>query len=135
MIEECLSHVCHTEIDETRIFMGIYTIVETWCDRRKTQSLPRKKWCPGTEFDANLRQVQVLKLPLFSQSIRLSQQTKAQSLSTTLSTFVQGLLGPFPFAQWLHQRGGAAGCGPVVFGSRTLVERFMGAIWVPHWLA
>ena len=37
-----MSHVCHTEIDETRIFMGIYTIVETWCDRRKTQSLPRK---------------------------------------------------------------------------------------------
>ena len=32
--------------------MGIYTIVETWCDRQKTKSLFKKEWCPGAEFDA-----------------------------------------------------------------------------------
>ena len=31
-----LSHTRHTEIDETCTFMGIYTHVETWCDRQKT---------------------------------------------------------------------------------------------------
>jgi hypothetical protein len=50
-----LSHTCHTGVDETRIFVEIYTIVETWCDRQKTQSLFKKEWCPGAEFDAVLR--------------------------------------------------------------------------------
>lgn len=27
-----LSHTCHTEFDETGIFMRLYTRVETWCD-------------------------------------------------------------------------------------------------------
>ena len=27
-----LSHTCHTDIDETGIFMRFYTHVETWCD-------------------------------------------------------------------------------------------------------
>ena len=38
-----LSHTCHTEIDETGIFVGIYTIVETWCDRPKTESFTEEK--------------------------------------------------------------------------------------------
>ena len=46
MTFEFLSHACHTEIDETAIFVGIYTIVETWCDRQKTKSLS-KKMVPG----------------------------------------------------------------------------------------
>ena len=66
---------------------------------------------PGAEFDAHLRQVQVKKLPLFSQFIGLSQQTKAQSLSTTLSTVVQGLLEPFLNQIWTLLKGCAAGRG------------------------
>ena len=27
-----LSHTCHTDIDETGVFMRFYTHVETWCD-------------------------------------------------------------------------------------------------------
>ena len=34
-----LSHACHTDIDETGIFVGIYNTIETWCDRQKTQSM------------------------------------------------------------------------------------------------
>ena len=63
---------------------------------------------PGAEFDAHLRQVQVKKLPLFSQFIGLSQQTKAQSLSTTLSTVVQGLLEPFLNQIWTLLKGWVA---------------------------
>ena len=38
LLGRLFSHTCHIEIDETRIFVGNYTIVETWCDRQKTAS-------------------------------------------------------------------------------------------------
>ena len=41
---------------------------------------------PAGKFDVYRRQVKVKKIRLLSQFIRLSQQTKAQSLSTSLST-------------------------------------------------
>jgi hypothetical protein len=31
-IRQALSHTCHTGVDETVVFMGIFTNVETWCD-------------------------------------------------------------------------------------------------------
>ena len=58
-----LSHTCHTEIDETRIFVGIYTIVETWCDRQKTQSLFKKEWCPGADSNHRHADFQSAALP------------------------------------------------------------------------
>ena len=39
----CLSHACHTDIDETGVFVGTYTIVETWCDHWKTECFAQKK--------------------------------------------------------------------------------------------
>jgi hypothetical protein len=39
-----LSHTCHTEIDETGIFMRIYTNVETWCGSQKLAVLLEKVW-------------------------------------------------------------------------------------------
>ena len=43
--------------------MGFYTIVETWCDKRKTQSLRVIKWCPGADSNHRHADFQSAALP------------------------------------------------------------------------
>ena len=43
-IRQVLSHTCHTEIDQTGIFMRIYTNVEIWCGSHKQAVLLEKQW-------------------------------------------------------------------------------------------
>ena len=59
-----------------------------------------KKWCPGTEFDAHLSQVQVKKTPASPTFYKIVAHIKAQSSSTTLSIVVQGLLWAFLCQFW-----------------------------------
>ena len=77
-----------------------------------------QKWCPGASSTPSSGKFKY-KNPLFSQFMRLTQQTKAQSLSTTLSTAKdhgpwttdRGYWSRFLISIGVYWRGGATGAG------------------------